>query len=187
MPNARHLSAVTVFCGSASGTDPAYEAAAIAMGKLLADRHIGLVFGGGSVGLMGVIANSVMANGGTATGVIPRHLWEQEVGHNELSELLVVDTMHERKKAMADRADAFIAMPGGAGTLEELFEVFTWNQIGLHDKPIGVLDIAGFYQPLLAFLDQARDHGFIRPANRAIIQDDPDPETLLDKLVASVP
>jgi hypothetical protein len=183
----RPLRAVTVFCGSSSGFEPAYEAAAVAMGELLVERGIGLVYGGGSVGLMGVVADTVLAGGGHVTGVIPRHLWEKEVGHGGLSELLIVESMHERKQVMADRGDAFIALPGGVGTFEELFEAMTWTQLGLHAKPVGLLDVAGFYAPLLAFLDGTVDAGFLKPEHREILHATAEPTDLLDALATWQP
>jgi len=183
----RPLRNVAVYCGSNHGNDPAFTDAAGELGALLAERGIGLVYGGGKVGLMGVVADAVLAGGGTATGVIPRHLWEKEVGHEGLTELLIVDSMHERKLAMADRADAFIALPGGVGTFEELFEAITWTQLGIHDKPVGLLDVAGFYAPLLAFLDGTVDAGFLTPGHRSMIVDATDPEAVLALLAAWEP
>jgi hypothetical protein len=176
----RLLRSVAVYCGSNYGHLPEYTAAAAHLGALLAEQEIGLVYGGGKVGLMGVVADAALSGGGTVTGVIPQHLWEKEVGHDHLSELLVVGSMHERKLAMADRADAFIAMPGGVGTFEELFEAITWTQLGIHDKPVGLLDVAGFYTPLLAFLDQTVATGFLHPAHRAMITSSADAAVLLD-------
>ena len=181
------LRRVAVFCGSNHGSDPAYAVAATAVGELLADRGIGLVYGGGDVGLMGVVADAVLAGGGHVNGVIPKHLWDKEVGHTGLSELLVVDSMHERKLAMADRSDAFVALPGGVGTFEELFEAITWTQLGIHEKPVGLLDVAGFYAPLLAFLDSTVDRGFLRPGHRDMILSSTDPSELLDGLAAWEP
>ncbi|MCU1372437.1 MAG: hypothetical protein JWO77_3631 [Ilumatobacteraceae bacterium] len=183
----RPLRSITVFCGSNHGTDPAFTAAAVALGRLLASRGIGLVYGGGDVGLMGEVADAALAAGGRVTGVIPRHLWDKEVGHQGLTELLIVDTMHERKMAMADRADAFIALPGGVGTFEELFEAITWTQLGIHDKPVGLLDVAGFYRPLLAFLDQTVAAGFLKPGHRSMIVDETDGDALVDALGAWEP
>ncbi len=180
----RTLRRVTVFCASNPGTDPAFADAARAMGSELADRGIGLVYGGGGVGLMGILADAVLAAGGEVTGIIPQHLWDKEVGHPGLTELLVVDSMHERKLAMADRADGFVALPGGVGTFEELFEVITWTQLGIHDKPVGVLDVAGFYAPLLAFLDTAVTAGFLRDGHREILQSATSPAEILDRLAA---
>jgi uncharacterized protein (TIGR00730 family) len=152
------------------------------MGEVLVARGIDLVYGGGSVGLMGVLADTVLAGGGRVTGVIPRHLYEKEVGHDDLTDLLIVESMHERKLLMADRADAFVALPGGVGTFEELFEALTWTQLGIHDKPVGVLDLDGFYRPLLAFLDGTVDAGFLRPEHRANVLADTYPNALLDAL-----
>ena len=183
----RPIRSVAVFCGSNPGVDPAFTAAAEALGSLLARRGIGLVYGGGKVGLMGVVADAVLAGGGTVTGVIPRHLWEKEVGHDGLTELLIVDSMHERKLAMADGADAFIALPGGVGTFEEVFEAITWTQLGIHDKPVAFLDVAGFYGSLLAFLDRTVEAGFLAPGHRAMIVDASSPESVLDDLAAWEP
>ena len=173
---------VCVFCGSATGNQPVYREAAEAMGSLLAKRGIGLVYGGGHVGLMGVIADAVLAGGGEAIGVIPQALADREIAHGGLTELRIVDSMHTRKAMMADLSDAFIAMPGGVGTFEEFFEVVTWTQLGLHRKPCGLLNVGGFYTPLAAFIDQAVTEGFIRPVHRAAIVVDSDPARLLDTL-----
>ncbi len=178
---------VTVFCGSNAGTDPAYAAAARELGAELAERGIGLVYGGGKVGLMGIVADAVLTAGGEVTGIIPQHLWDKEVGHAGLTELLVVDSMHERKLAMADRADGFIALPGGVGTFEELFEVLTWTQLGIHHKPVAVLDVAGFYAPLLSFLDTAVAAGFLREGHRQLLLSATTPTAVLDLLGTWVP
>lgn len=183
----RTLRSVAVFCGSNHGDDPAFTDAAKALGSLLARRGIGLVYGGGKVGLMGTVADAVLDAGGTVTGVIPRHLWEKEVGHDGLTELLIVDSMHERKLAMADRSDAFVALPGGVGTFEEVFEAITWTQLGIHEKPVGFVDVAGFYGPLLAFLDRTVAAGFLTPGHRAMIVDASNPEDVLDGLATWVP
>ena len=175
---------VCVFCGSNVGTNPAYTEAAEAMGALLARRGIGLVYGGGNVGLMGVLADAVMEHGGEAIGVIPQALADREVAHPRLTELHVVDSMHTRKAMMADRSDAFIAMPGGVGTFEEFFEAVTWTQLGLHRKPCGLLNVNAFYSPLAAFIDLAVTEGFIKPLHRAAIVVDDDPARLLDTLAA---
>ena len=171
-----------VFCGSSVGNDAAYIDAAQTLGALLARRGIGLVFGGGKVGLMGVISDAVMANGGEAIGVIPQALFDREIGHAGITDLRIVDSMHTRKAMMADLADAFVAMPGGVGTFEEFFEAVTWTQLGLHRKPCGLLNVAEFYTPLAAFIDQAVTEGFIRPVHRAAIVVDSDPARLLDTL-----
>ncbi len=181
------LERVTVYCGSSPGRAPAHVDTAVALGRLLGERGIGLVYGGGRVGLMGALADATLAAGGSVTGVITRHLLGKEVGHDGLSELLVVESMHERKLAMADRADGFVALPGGFGTLEELFEMITWSQLGIHTKPIGVLDPTGFYDPLLAFLDNAVDDRFIRPAHRAAVLRHTDPAALLAAMAAWEP
>lgn len=181
------LRRIAVFCGSSAGTDPAYAEAAHRLGSLLAERGIGLVYGGGHVGLMGVVADAVLAGGGEVTGVIPQHLWDKEVGHRGLTELLIVETMHERKMAMADRADAFIALPGGVGTLEELFEAITWTQLGIQEKPSAILDVGGFYRPLLEFLDVTVDAGFLRAAHRDMVLSGTDPDEVLARLAAWQP
>lgn len=183
----RPLRSIAVFCGSSHGVDPAFTATAEALGSLLAHRGIGLVYGGGKVGLMGVVADAVLNGGGTVTGVIPRHLWEKEVGHDGLTELLIVDSMHERKLAMADRSDAFVALPGGVGTFEEVFEAITWTQLGIHDKPVAFVDAAGFYEPLLTFLDRTVEAGFLAPGHRGMIVDASSPESVLDALAAWEP
>ena len=154
------------------------------MGRILASRGIGLVYGGGNVGLMGVIADAVMAHGGNVIGVIPQPLADREIAHPSITELRVVDSMHTRKAMMAELADGFIAMPGGVGTFEEFFEVVTWTQLGLHRKPCGLLNVSGFYAPLAAFIDQAVSEGFIKPIHRAAIVVDDDPERLLNTLLS---
>ena len=173
---------VCVFCGSSVGNQRTYRDAAEALGALLADRGIGLVYGGGNVGLMGVIADAVMTRGGEVIGVIPQSLADREIAHTGITELRVVDSMHTRKAMMAELADAFVAMPGGVGTFEEFFEVVTWTQLGLHRKPCGLLNVSDFYAPLAAFIDQAVTEGFIRPIHRAAIVVDSDPVRLLDRL-----
>lgn len=171
-----------VFCGSSVGNNQAYAEAAEAMGGLLARRRIGLVYGGGNVGLMGVLADAVLHGGGEVIGVIPQALADREVAHNRVTDLRIVDSMHTRKAMMADLADAFMALPGGVGTFEEFFEAITWTQLGLHRKACGLLNVAGFYSPLAAFIDQAVTEGFIKPVHRAAIVVDDDPERLLDTL-----
>jgi uncharacterized protein (TIGR00730 family) len=163
------LSSVCVFCGSNGGADPAYVAAAQAVGAGLARRGIRTVYGGGRVGLMGALADSARAAGGEVVGVMPQALVDREIGHTGLDDLRVVDTMHERKALMVELADAFIALPGGIGTLEELFEVYTWAQLGIHAKPLALLDVAGYYEPLAAFLDHAVAQRFLRPETRAML------------------
>lgn len=154
--------------------------AAAALGTLLAERGIGLVYGGASAGTMGAVADAVIAAGGEAIGVIPVHLAGHELAHTDLTELHVVADMHERKARMAQLADGFLALPGGAGTMEELFEIWTWAQLGLHGKPIGLVDVDGFYQPLLTMVEHMVDAGFLRPEYRAMVAVDPDPAALLD-------
>ncbi len=162
----RNLQRVSVYCGSHDGHDAAFRESAEQLGRVFAQRKLELVYGGGNVGLMGRIADAVIAGGGRVTGVIPRDLQERELAHRGATELVVVESMHQRKARMADAADAFIALPGGIGTLEELFETFTWLQLGFHDKPLGLLNVHGFYDTLLRFLDQLVDHGFLRAPHR---------------------
>ena len=176
------LRRVCVYAGSNPGADPAYRDAAAALATLLAEHGIGLVYGGGRVGLMGVLADTMLARGGEAIGVIPQALVDREVGHGGLTELRVVGSMHERKAEMAELADAFVAVPGGIGTLEELIEVYTWSQLGLHDKPCGVLNVNGFYDGLAAWLDHAVEEGFLRAEHRAVLQVATTPAELLDRL-----
>ena len=176
------IRSLCVFCGSNSGNDPIYANVARDFGGLLAKSDIALVYGGGHVGLMGIVADAVLAGGGKAIGVIPRMLWEREVGHRNLTEIHIVETMHERKAMMASLSDAFVALPGGLGTLEEIFEVWTWAQLGIHRKPLGFLDVLGFYAPLLSSLDRAVDAGFIRAQYRSMAIVDVDPASLLRRL-----
>jgi uncharacterized protein (TIGR00730 family) len=176
------LRSLCVFCGSASGRDTAYATAAHAFGAMLGERGIALVYGGARLGLMGIVADAALAAGGTVVGVMPRGLWAREIGHTGLTEMHVVETMHERKALMAARADAFLALPGGAGTLDELFEIWTWAQIGIHDKRVALLNVAGYYDPLLAAIEHMMAEGFIRPAQRALLIDDADPTRLLERL-----
>ena len=184
MPEIRR---VCVYCGSRPGVRPAYAEAARALGTLLAEAGIGLVTGGGRVGLMGAVADAVLDAGGEATGVIPQALLDREVGHERMTALRVVRTMHERKAAMADLADAFVALPGGLGTLEEIAEMLTWAQLGLHDKPCGLLDVDGYYAPLVAFVDHAVAEGFVGADGRAALVVESDPVALLDRLLAAPP
>jgi len=163
------MRSLCVYCGSSVGRDPAHREAAASLGRVLAANGVRLVYGGGAVGLMGVLADAVMQAGGDVLGVIPTGLFSSEVGHTGITELVEVDSMHQRKQRMAEEADAFLALPGGLGTLEELSEIATWAQLGIHAKPVGVLDLDGFWAPLLAFLDGAVEAGFLRPANRELI------------------
>lgn len=171
-----------VYCGSRLGGQAAYETAAREVGTLIGQRGWQLVYGGGNAGLMGAVANAALAAGASVIGVIPQSLMGRELGHPGLSELHVVDTMHQRKQLMAERADAFLALPGGIGTLEELFEVWTWRQLGYHDKPVGLLNVGGYYDRLLSFMDQAVAGGFVPSAQHQLLQVADDPVTLLNRL-----
>ncbi len=175
-----------VFCGSSFGTRPAYRAAAEAFGALLARRQIGLVYGGARAGLMGALADAVMAGGGQVIGVIPEALKGRELAHDGLTDLRVVSSMHERKALMASLSDGFVALPGGIGTLEELFEVWTWSQLGLHAKPCGLLDIDGFYSGLATFMDHVVAEGFLKPPQRQALIMEADAEALLQRLAPLV-
>ena len=176
-----------VFCGSNYGQRPAYRAAAEELGRELVRRGQGLVFGGGRVGLMGTVADAVLAAGGEAVGVIPEVLVEMEVAHQGLTELHVVENMHQRKALMAELSDGFVALPGGVGTYEELFEVLTWSQLRIHAKPCGVLDVEGYYGPLRALFENALAEGFVRPENRALLVVEERTDVLLDRLLARPP
>ena len=176
------LAQVCVFCGSSSGCRPAYAEAAAELGRELARRDIGLVYGGGAVGLMGVVADATMAAGGRVTGVIPGGLFSPEVAHEKVTTLHRVGSMHERKALMYRLADAFVALPGGLGTLEELAETLTWGQIGLHDKVVGLLDVDDFFRPLRGFFDHAVAEGFLKPRNLERLAVEADPVRLLDTL-----
>ncbi|XOZ32352.1 TIGR00730 family Rossman fold protein [Halomonadaceae bacterium KBTZ08] len=176
------MNSICVYCGSRAGNGDGYEAAARALGQAMARQGLGLVYGGASIGMMGLIADEVLAAGGAVTGVIPRSLQEKEVAHEALTELLVTTDMHERKRLMAERADAFIAMPGGLGTLEELFEILTWGQLRFHTKPIGLLNTRGYYDDLIRFLDATVSEGFVHPRHRGMLRVDDTPEALLERL-----
>ena len=171
---------VCVFCGSSPGRVPEYAAAARRLGSLLARRGVGLVYGGGNVGLMGLVADAVLADGGEVIGVIPRALVDRELAHARLTELVVVATMHERKQRMHDLSDGFIAMPGGFGTLDELFEALTWAQLGMHRKPCGLYDVADFWAPLRALVERQVAEEFVRPHHAMMLLHNNDPEALLD-------
>jgi uncharacterized protein (TIGR00730 family) len=175
---------VLVFCGSSPGARPEYAAAADQLGRLLAGRGLGLVYGGARVGLMGAVADGALAAGGEVIGVIPRQLVEHEIAHTGLTELHEVSTMHERKALMADLSDAVIALPGGTGTLDELFELFTWSQLGLHRMPIGLLDVVGYWQPLLAMLDHMVTERLLRAEHRATLLVSTGAADLLDQLAS---
>ncbi len=174
------LKRLCVYCGSSYGSEPAYQRAASELGALLARRGIALVYGGGKVGLMGELARAVISAGGEVVGVIPRHLAQKEVAFTGISELRVVENMHERKAQMAELADAFLALPGGLGTLEELAEVLTWAQLGLHEKPCGLLNVGGYFDALLAFLDGMAAAHFLHPEHRDMLLVGTDAEALLE-------
>lgn len=172
-----------VFCGSSRGARPEYAEAAAALGANLAQRGIGLVYGGSRLGLMGVLADAALAQGGRVVGVMPEHLMRRERAHHGLDDLQIVGTMHARKQRMAELADGFVALPGGMGTLEELTETLTWAQLGLHDKPIGLINVARYFDPWLAFLDHAVDQQFLKPEHRRLLHTAADAETLLASLL----
>jgi uncharacterized protein (TIGR00730 family) len=178
---------ICVFCGSSPGARPAYAEAAAEVGRLLAGEGIGVVYGGGQVGLMGVVADAVLAEGGEIVGVIPQALVEREIGHPGVTEMRVVGSMHERKALMAELSDAFVALPGGLGTLEELFEVYTWAQLGLHSKPCGLLDVEDYYANLVALIDHAVEERFIPEQHRAMLIVEREPRALLDRIRAWEP
>jgi uncharacterized protein (TIGR00730 family) len=179
------LSSVTVYCGSNPGADPAFADATRELARLLASSDMRIVYGGGAVGLMGILADAAMEAGGEVVGVMPQALIDREIGHRGLSDLRVVGSMHERKALMAELGDAFIALPGGIGTLEELIEVYTWSQLGMHRKPIGVLNVNGYYDSLAAFLDDAVDARFLPAQHRDVLIFEPDPETLLARMAGA--
>ncbi|MCL8251288.1 TIGR00730 family Rossman fold protein [Aeromicrobium fastidiosum] len=178
------LSAVAVFCGSSLGTDPAFAEAARLTGRTLAERGIGVVYGGGHVGLMGTVADAAIEAGGRVVGVIPRQLDDRELSHRGVTELHVVESMHERKQLMADLSDAFIALPGGAGTLEEIAEQWTWAQLTIHAKPSGFLDVGGFWAPMRQMLETMVSSGFVRAEQSGIVTFDDDLDALLEALAA---
>ena len=180
----RELSSVCVFLGSSTGTNPVNAEATVAMAHELVERKIHLVYGGGKTGLMGLLADTVLSAGGQVTGIIPTSLFSREVAHGGLTELIETATMHERKALMYERADAFAALPGGLGTLDELAEIATWRQIGAHTKPVGVLDVDGYYRPLLDWLDRVAHDGLISENNRSLLHSATEPSELLDAFVA---
>jgi uncharacterized protein (TIGR00730 family) len=184
---ARPLGRICVFCGSNPGIDPAYRDAAWSVGQLLATRGITLVFGGGRVGMMGAVAEGALAAGGKAIGVIPEGLKRKELAGDGLTELIVTTTMHERKQRMADLADGFIALPGGFGTFEEFCEVLTWGQLGIHEKPCGLLSVKGYYTPLLALFDHAVGEGFLKPVYRQLVLIEENPQRLLEAMARYQP
>jgi uncharacterized protein (TIGR00730 family) len=181
------MKAVCVFCGSSSGAKPVYRDAAITLGREIAERGLRLVYGGGKVGLMGAMADAALEAGGEVVGVIPQALVDEEVAHNGVTELIVVGTMHERKAWMADVADAFVAMAGGFGTFEEFCEVLTWTQLGFHKKPCGILNVDGYYDPLLELFNRAVTDCFLRPEHRAIVLTADTAVSVLDQLAAWKP
>jgi len=175
---------VCVYCGSRPGANPAFMRSAQQMGTAIGCRGWQLVYGGGRVGLMGALADAALAAGGTVDGVIPRSLMQREAGHPGLTRLQVVDTMHERKRLMAEHSHAFIALPGGVGTFEELFEVWSWRHLGYHDRPLGLLDVAGYFQPLLAMMRQAERDGFVTAEQLAMVTLGDSPDALLDAIAS---
>lgn len=181
------MSSVCVYCASSPGVDAEFAASAALLGRTLAERSIRLVYGGGHVGLMGVVADAALDAGGEVHGVITRALEEKEIAHGGLTRLEVVETMHERKQVMAEQADAFVMMPGGFGTLEEFFEVITWTQLGIHVKPCGVLNVQGYFDPLMTLVEQATGQRFVRPEHRELLLVDDDPGRLLHRLADWVP
>ena len=187
MPEPAAIRTLCVYCGAASGVAAVYVDAAQALAAALVEADIALVYGGGNVGLMGVIADEVMRLGGDVTGVIPQALLELEVGHRAVTRLHVVADMHQRKAMMAQLSDGFIALPGGIGTLEELFEVLTWSQLGLHDKPIGLLNVNGFYDRLIDFTGHLVREGFLRPTHADLLMHDADPVRLLQRFATFTP
>ncbi len=180
--SARPIKSVCVFCGSLPGARTAYLAAARELGTQLAQRGIELVYGGGHIGLMGAVADAALGAGGRVVGIIPQHLMRPEVAHQNLTELVVVDSMHTRKHQMAERADAFVVLPGGYGTLEEMFEMITWLQLQLHAKPIGAINVSGFFDPLLALIKHSAQEGFIRPNDWDLLMVESSASLLLERL-----
>ncbi len=173
---------IGVYCGSSSGRDPQYRLAAAQFGRLLAERGFALVFGGGKVGMMGAVANAALAAGGEVIGVIPEFLATKELLHPDVPDMRCVADMHTRKALIAELSDAFVALPGGLGTLDELFETLTWSQLGLHAKPVGLLNVDGYFDPLIEFVDRSVRDGFCLPDHRELFFAEPDPATLLDRL-----
>ena len=179
------MKSIAVYCGASFGANPLYADAARALAQVLVAHNIALVYGGGNVGLMGVIADEVLRLGGEASGVIPRQLVERELAHGGLTRLFVVKDMHERKAMMAELSDGFIAMPGGMGTLEELFEMLTWSQLGIHAKPVGLLNVGGYYDLLAGFVGHAHQEGFIRAQHAALMMLEEDPDVLIGRLTGA--
>jgi uncharacterized protein (TIGR00730 family) len=181
------MNRICIFCGSSTGVRSEYADAAKAMGQALLRRRIGLVYGGGCVGLMGTVADAVMGGGGEVIGVIPEALVTRELAHGDITQLIIVHSMHDRKAKMAELADAFIALPGGYGTFEEFCEILTWAQLGMHRKPCGILNVNNYYEPLMRLFDNAVAEGFLRPANRRLVIEETDPSRLLDVLETYTP
>jgi len=182
-----HFNRICVFCGTNAGERPEYGAAARELGKLLADEGIELVYGGASVGIMGELADAVHEHGGHVTGIIPQQLMKKEAAHTGIPDLIVVASMHQRKSQMADLSDGFIALPGGIGTLEGYFEILTWGQLRIHSKPSGILNVAGYFDHLIAFLDHAVEEGFLKQEHREMIVVESDPRKLLERLKEYAP
>ena len=187
MPNKQSFQRICVFCGTNAGSRPEYEAAARELGKLLAEEDIELVYGGASVGIMGELADAVHEHGGHVTGIIPQQLIKKEAAHTGIPDLIVVASMHQRKSQMADMSDGFIALPGGIGTMEGFFEILTWGQLGIHRKPSGLLNVAGYFDELIKFLDHAVTEGFLTEEHRATILVESDPKKLLKRIRAYAP
>jgi uncharacterized protein (TIGR00730 family) len=187
MAAAGQLKRICVFCGTNAGARPDYGAAARDLGRILAEEEIELVYGGASVGIMGELADSVHEHGGQVTGIIPQQLMQKEAAHTGIHNLIVVASMHQRKSQMADMSDAFIALPGGIGTLEGFFEVLTWGQVGIHSKPSGILNVAGYFDELTRFLDHAVAEGFLTEAHRNVIAVESDPRHLIEQLRSFTP
>lgn len=177
------IESISVFCGSRSGDNPIFSSAASQLGTLIANKKIKLIYGAGNIGLMGVIADACLAANGYVIGVIPTKLVDKEVAHKGLTEIFIVDSMHERKALMASKSDAFIALPGGFGTCDELFEILTWAQLGIHHNPIGILNTEGFFDPLLVWIDQMIGQGFVKPKFRELLLIASKPEDLLDLIL----
>jgi uncharacterized protein (TIGR00730 family) len=187
MPSDRQMNRICVFCGTNNGSRPDYGAAARELGQILAEQGIELVYGGASVGIMGELADSVHEHGGHVTGIIPQQLMEKEAAHTGIANLIVVASMHQRKSQMADMSDGFIALPGGIGTLEGFFEILTWSQLGIHAKPSGILNVAGYFDGLTRFLDHAVKEGFLTGEHRGAIIMETDPRRLLEQMQAYTP
>lgn len=183
----RELKNITVFCGAGSGKDPAYIESALQLGKFLAKQNIGLVYGAGATGMMGAVADGALSSNGYVKGIIPQFLVDREVAHADISETIIVNTMHERKAMLEEAGDGIIMLPGGAGTLEEFFEVFTWGQLGLHDKPIGILNVNGYFDELLKTIDKLIEEGFLESRFKELFQVETSAEKLLEEFKTFTP